>query len=230
MRELKICAIIVAGGKGKRMTVNIPKQFIKVDGIPILIRTLHPFESSEEIDNIILVLPEKWKKKGEKLLKTYRIKKVIKIVNAGRTRQASVYNGLITFKKYNPRIVVIHDGARPFITEKIIKESCDGAVKCGAVSAAISLRDTVFDKKRGLILERKNIIRIQTPQAFRYSLILNAHIKARRRKYDFPDDTSLLLYYGTQTSFIDGDERNIKITDKKDLLLAQAIVQDGFSF
>lgn len=226
MHKSKSSAIIVAGGKGRRMGGNIPKQFIKLNKVPIIIWTLSPFEKSRKIDNIILVLPKKWKKKGEELLKKYRIKKVIGIVNAGRTRQASVYNGLITLKKYSPHIVVVHDGARPFITEKIIKKSCDGAIKYGAVSFAIPLRDTVFDKKKGVILDRKNIIRIQTPQTFRYSLLLNAHTRARKRKiWDFPDDSSLLLYYGKNTVFLKGDRQNIKITDREDLRFARAIAQ-----
>jgi len=226
MAKQVVSALIVAGGRGKRMGGNIPKQFIKIDRIPIIIRTLTPFERSKEIDNIILVLPKKWKKKGEFLLKKFSTKKVKKIANAGRTRQASVYNGLIALRKFNPDIVIIHDAARPFITGKMLKATMEGAKKYGAVSTAIALRDTNFDKKKMVIIDRENIIRIQTPQAFRFSLILKAHIEAREaKKWDFPDDTSLLNFYGKKTVFIEGNQGNIKITDKKDLKLARAIVK-----
>lgn len=224
MQKQKICALVVAGGKGRRMGGNIPKQFIKIKNIPIIIRTLLHFEKSGKIDNIILILPKKWKKKGINLLKKYNIKKVFEIADAGRTRQASVYNGLIVLKKQNPDIVVIHDGARPFITDKMIQALCEGAKKYGAASAAIKLRDTVFEKKKNIILDRKNIVRLQTPQAFRFALILNTHIRARKKKkWHFPDDSSLLLSYGSKTAFIEGDKRNIKITDREDLKLARAI-------
>ena len=226
MPKQKICAIVVAGGKGRRMGGNTPKQFLKIDTIPIIIKTLLPFEKLKEIDTVILVLPKKWKKRGETLLRKYRIKKVIEIANAGRTRQSSVYNGLIPLRRYNPDIVVIHDGARPFITEKLIMASYEGAKKFGAVSAAIKLSDTVFEKKKRVKLDRKNIIRIQTPQTFKFPLILSAHLSARKKKrWDFPDDSSLLLSYGEKTVFIEGDKRNIKITDKEDLLLARAIAK-----
>lgn len=226
MLKPKICAIIVAGGKGKRMGGNIPKQFIKINNIPIIIRTLLPFEKSGEINDIILILPKKWKKKGENLIRKFCIKKVAKIVNAGRTRQASVYNGLIAARRYNPDFALIHDGVRPFISKKLIKATCEGAKKYGAVSTAVTLRDTVFNKKKRRIINRKDIIRIQTPQTFSFSLILNAHTQARKKKsWDFPDDTTLLLSYGRKTVFIAGDERNIKITDKADLRLACSIAQ-----
>lgn len=226
MPKQKICAIVVAGGKGRRMGGNTPKQFLKIDTIPIIIKTLLPFEKLKEIDTVILVLPKKWKKRGETLLRKYRIKKVIEIANAGRTRQSSVYNGLIPLRRYNPDIVVIHDGARPFITEKLIMASYEGAKKFGAVSAAIKLSDTVFEKKKRVELDRKNIIRIQTPQTFKFPLILSAHLSARKKKrWDFPDDSSLLLSYGEKPVFIEGDKRNIKITDKEDLLLARAIAK-----
>lgn len=226
MPKQKICAIIVGGGKGRRIGGNTPKQFLKIDTIPIIIKTLLPFEKLKEIDTVILVLPKKWKKRGETLLRKYRIKKVIEIANAGRTRQSSVYNGLIPLRRYNPDIVVIHDGARPFITEKLIMASYEGAKKFGAVSAAIKLSDTVFEKKKRVKLDRKNIIRIQTPQTFKFPLILSAHLSARKKKrWDFPDDSSLLLSYGKKTVFIEGDKRNIKITDKEDLLLARAIAK-----
>lgn len=226
MCKQKICAIIVAGGKGRRMGGKIPKQFIKIDTIPIIIKTLLPFEKLKAINSIILILPKKWKQKGFNLLRKYHINKVIEIADAGRTRQVSVYNGLVSLKKYNPDIVVIHDVARPFVTEKLIKASCEGAKKHGATSTAITIRDTIVEKRKMKLLDRKNVIRLQTPQAFRFPLILDAHLHAKKRKKcDYPDDSSLLLSFGGKTFLIDGDKRNIKITDKEDLQLAHAIAK-----
>ena len=225
MRKKKISAVIVAGGKGRRMGKFTPKQFLKINEIPIIVRTLLHFEESDEIDNIVLVLPNKWKKKGKYLINKYSIRKVMKIVTAGRTRQVSVYNGLIALKKHNPDIVLIHDGARPLVTKELIKACCKGAKKYGAVSFSIKPTNTLFDRRRKITLDRKNIISIQTPQAFKYKLIMDAHIRARKKnRLDFPDDTTLLLSCGTKTVFIEGEKRNIKITDKQDLCLARAIV------
>ncbi len=226
MAKQKICAIIVAGGKGRRMGGNIPKQFMKLDNDPVIIRTLQVFEASKMIDTIVLILPKKWKKKAQYLLNKYRIKKVTAIAPAGRTRQSSVYNGLVFLKILNPDIVVIHDVARPFVTKTLIEVVCINALRFGAVSCSIPVRDALYEKRRKQFLNRKNIVRVQTPQAFTFSLLLNAHMRARKRKrWDFPDDSSLLLSYRIETVFINGDERNIKITDREDLKLARAIAR-----
>jgi len=226
MMKQNISAVIVSGGKGRRVGKFTPKQFLKIDEIPIIIRALLPFEDSKEIDNIVLVLPKKWKQKGDNLIRKYNIKKVVKTVMAGKTRQASVYNGLIALRQYNPDIALIHDGVRPFVTKELIKACCKGAKKYGAVSSSIKPTNTLFDRRRKITLDRKNIISIQTPQAFKYKLIMDAHIRARKKnRLDFPDDTTLLLSCGTKTVFIEGEKRNIKITDKEDLYLAQVIVK-----
>jgi len=226
MAKQKICAIIVAGGKGRRMEGNTPKQFMKLDNDPIIVKTLQFFEASKMINTIILILPKKWKKKAQYLLNKYRIKKVVAIVPAGRTRQSSVYNGLVFLKNLNPDIVVIHDAVRPFVTKTLIEAACINAARFDAVSCSIPVRDALYEKGRKQFLNRKNIVRVQTPQAFTFSLLLNAHTRARKRKrWDFPDDSSLLLSYRIETVFINGDERNIKITDREYLKLARAIVQ-----
>lgn len=225
MKKPKICAVIVAGGKGRRMGGKIPKQFFKVGDLPIIVRTLDIFQHSQEIESIVPVLSQKWKDKGKRLIKKHNIDKVITIASAGRTRQSSVYNGLIALENQNPDFVVIHDAVRPFVTKKLIGASCRAVKKHVAVSVAIPLSDTIFEKSKEIIINRKNLLRLQTPQTFRYSLILDAHKRARKRKkWDFPDETSLLLHYGIKTTLIEGDKINIKITDKKDLHLARAII------
>jgi 2-C-methyl-D-erythritol 4-phosphate cytidylyltransferase len=229
MKKTKICAVIVAGGKGRRMEGKTPKQFLKISNLPIIIRTLTVFQNSKEIESIVTVLSQKWQEKGRELIKKHNIDKVIKIANAGNTRQSSVYNGLIALQNQNPEFVVIHDAVRPFVTKELINASCVAVKKHGAVSAAIPLSDTIFEKSKEIILNRKNLVRLQTPQTFKYSLILEAHKRARKRKKrDFSDDSSLLLHYGIKTTLIEGDKKNIKITDRKDLRLAQAITLTDF--
>lgn len=227
MKKTKFCAVIVAGGTGKRMGETIPKQFLKVGNKPIIIRTLEVFQHSPQIEYIIPVLSQRWKEKGRKLVKKYKIDKVIDIANGGRTRQSSVYNGLIALKNHSPDFVIIHDAVRPFVTEKLISASYLAVTKHDAVSTAIPLCDTVFEKNKKIILNRKNLVRLQTPQTFKYSLILDIHKRARKRKkWDFTDEISLLLHYGIKTTLIEGDKINIKITDKKDLSFARAFVGD----
>ncbi len=227
MHKQRISAIVVAGGKGKRMGGKTPKQFMKIEGIPILVYSLLAFENSQAVDNIILVLPEKWRNRGETLLKKYHIKKVDSIANAGRTRQASVYNGLIVLRKQNPDFVIIHDAVRPFITPRMIDVCCRDVKKYKAISTAIPLTDAVFDKRKSTIIDRKNLFRLQTPQAFKFHLIFAAHTLAReRKKRAFPDDSSILLYYGTKTILLQGEKTNIKVTDREDLRLARKIAKN----
>ena len=231
MVKNNIISIIVAGGKGKRMGKKVPKQFLKIGNLPIIVRTLMKFQKSKTIDGIILVLPQKWKTYGKKLLEKYHLSKVIKVVNAGTTRQASVYNGLSAAAKFNPDFVIIHDGVRPFVNITLIEKSVVGAKKYGACAAAITPKDTLFDKGKHTILNREKIISIQTPQAFKFSTIWEAHKKARKRKkWDFSDDSSLLLFYNIKTNFIKGERKNIKITVIEDLEIAQLISRDEKPF
>jgi 2-C-methyl-D-erythritol 4-phosphate cytidylyltransferase len=221
-------ALIVAGGKGKRMGKKTPKQFLKISGVPILIKTLLPFERSSRIQEIFVVLPPKFHTTGRNLFNKYSIKKVHRIVRSGRSRQASVYNGLTAMESHAPDIVIIHDAARPLISTQLIDRICKSAKRFGASTAAISIPDTVYDRRKKVFLGKKKLIKIQTPQAFKYRVILDAHTRARKRKkWDFPDDTSLLSFYKKKFALEQGERRNIKITDREDLEIARLLAKES---
>lgn len=226
MKKTTVAGLIVAGGKGKRMHSAIPKQFLPLAGIPILIRALLPFEQNPVISCIVIVLPRKYHAKGKQLLKKYGIKKVTAIAPAGRTRQLSVQHGLTALEPLKPGLVVVHDGARPLVTKTIIDRVVQQSRSSKAASAAIALTDTTVNKWSGKIVERDDLLRIQTPQAFDFCLLYKAHTRAQKKgSIDAPDDTILLRAYGVKTTFVEGEVENLKITSKGDLALAEAIIQ-----
>lgn len=225
---MKVLGIIVAAGEGKRFGSKIPKQFHLISGIPVIARTLTVFEKSDLIHGVIVVCSNKFKKKTKEIIKKFGIKKVFKIVNGGRTRQDSVYNGLISAGE-EWEIVLVHDGVRPFVTEEIIVKVVNEAIHYGAAIPGIRPLDTVKIKKDDgnveTTVERDRTVLIQTPQAFRQEILREAHIEARRQKYTGTDDAELVERIGKQVRVVDGDYRNIKITTNYDIVLANAIIK-----
>ncbi len=211
---MKTAAIIVAGGKGKRF--GSKKQFELIGKRKVVELTVSKFLKISDIKNIVLVLPkEDIKNVGQ----TFRFAKKIKIVPGGKTRQHSVFNGLLSLNS-DPDIILIHDGVRPFVSEKIIKDSIVSAKKYGACVVAVPSKDTVKISKRGFVIstpERRNIFLAQTPQAFKYSLIIKAYKQAFKKKYFSTDDSALVEKLGKKVKIVSGDYSNIKITTKSDL-------------
>ncbi len=220
-------AIILAGGKGKRMGYSISKQFIELKGKPILYYTLKKYIDSKHIDNIILVLPKdeiEYCKKN--ILEKYSLK-VNKIVEGGKERQDSVYNGLIAIDKSD--IVLIHDGARPFTSERIIEEGVELARKYGAAAPGVMPKDTIKIKNsEGISIEtpnRETLVAIQTPQIFNYNIILECHKKIQVSGDIVTDDTMVVEKYGHKVYLYDGEYTNIKVTTPEDLVLAEKLVE-----
>lgn len=227
---MQISAIIAAGGRGRRMNSSVSKQFLKIKGHPILYYTLKTFESLNFIDEIILVIGSNDRELAEKEINYYRFNKV-KIVEGGSERQNSVYNGL---SKLCPQtdIVIIHDGVRPFVTKKMIKNSIKGVEKYGAVGVAVPVKDTikVVDNNEFIMdtPKRSDLRAIQTPQVFKYDLIMKAYEKAFQDGFYGTDDTVLVERLGHPVKLIDGSYENIKITTPEDILIAETFVRLGY--
>ena len=227
--------IILAGGIGSRMgIVDRPKQFIDVYGKPIIIHTLEAFDMHREIDAIAVVCLPEWQEDLKIWLRKYEINKVKWIVDAGKTRQKSTYNGLKAIRDdiSDEDIVVVHDSARPLITNKIITDKINGAKEYKAVDTVIPSADTIIrsvdNKQIDSVPLRKELYLGQTPQSFEYGLILNAHKKANENKIlDSTDDCQLVLKAGKSVNLVPGDKLNFKITTMEDLLLLKAIVKIG---
>lgn len=223
-----VSAIIVAGGKGLRMGEDIKKQYLPLSGMPILSRSILPFETSPLINKIYLSIPRSdFEYCQQNVLDPFGFKTDIELVEGGEERQESVYNGLL--KASGSMIVLIHDGVRPFVTAAQIETCISEAKESGATILAIPAFDTLktVSSKNEITktMDRSTIWMAQTPQAFDYNLILECHEYALKKKYLGTDDASLAEFKGEKVTVIPGSRHNIKITTKEDYALAKALLK-----
>ena len=223
-----ISAIIVAAGKGIRMNDLTRKQYLDLAGRPILAHSVMVFDTFELIDKIFLVVPKEdidYCRKN--IVPLMELRNGLNLVPGGEQRQNSVYNGLQAMDKKTDT-VVIHDGVRPFIQPDELESCILGARKFGACILGIPVGDTVkCVDESGFIektLSRDSIWLAQTPQAFKYELIIKAHETARRDGYTGSDDASLVERLGVGVKIIRGSKNNIKITVREDLVIARAML------
>lgn len=223
------CALILAAGKGTRMGAGINKQFLKIKGKPILVHTLQVFNIHPEIDSIVLVAAEEEIEYCRKeIVQKYNISKVESIVIGGKERRESVLNGLNEIKISD--IVLIHDGARPFVSNRIISEGIKYAKIYGACSCGVRPKDTmkITDNEGFCIdnLDRDTLVNIQTPQCFKYDLIHKCHKEIIGKEAKITDDTSVVECFGYKVYIYDGDYKNIKITTPEDMIFAESIMKE----
>ena len=211
--------IILAAGEGRRFDSNVPKQFHDLtEEFTVLEKNIHFFTNNNFIDELIIVVSRKWEKKINKSDK-------VKVVYGGNQRFNSSLNGLIACSS-KCKNVLIHDAARPFVTNEIIFDCINALKEYDAVLPVISIEDSVLEFKNDKInyLNRENIKRAQTPQAFRYNKILNTYKKLSKDDYlKYSDDFSIFINYNKDAkfTFINGDKMNLKITYKKDIELTK---------
>lgn len=220
-------ALIVAGGKGRRMGAKVSKQFIEIEEKPILYYTLMRFEKCKNIDYVVLVLPkEEIDFSIENIIEKYNFKKVRHIVSGGKERQDSVYNGLRVIGHCN--VVLIHDGARPFVEDRIIEEGIINAEKHGATACGVRPKDTikVIDSYgfSSNTLNREELFCVQTPQCFKFETILKAHEYIKDNCLNVTDDTRAVELIGYKVFLYEGSYNNIKITTPEDLVFAKNIM------
>lgn len=225
-------AVIFAGGSGRRMnTVSRPKQFLELNGKPVIIYTLEIFDNHSSIDGIIVVCIESWIPFLEKQLKKFEINKVVCIVPGGNSGQDSIYNGLLAAENCFGLDcnVLIHDGVRPLITEQTISDCINTVETKGNCVTCIPATETfiVTQPDGGLeIPTRSNSLVARAPQCFKLSDILSAHNKAiAENRHDFIDSCSMMSYYGYHINTIIGPMENIKITTPTDFFIFRAMVQ-----
>lgn len=225
MNNIINSAVIAAGGSGTRMDGNVPKQFVRIGGIPIIVRTLLKFETCSDIDEIIVVVRDCDIETVKILLDEYKITKLTRIVKGGATRQASVLNGI---NAASGRFVFIHDAARPFVTPEQISEVVNETHRFGAAALGVPIKDTLKTvKKDGMISEtvdRENKYSIQTPQGFEIEMIRAAHREAERKGVSVTDDCALAELSGASVKVVEGSSLNIKLTTPEDIILAEGIL------
>lgn len=225
----KVAAIIVAGGSGKRMGMNIKKQFIELDGKATLAHTIEVFNKCKIIDEIIVVVGKADKEKVRtEIVSRYDYSKVTQIVEGGKERQDSVYNGLMSVSD-EVQYVMIHDGARPFISEEILEKAFIMTKERHATVVAVPVKDTIKVVNEALEVEgtpnRSTLWSIQTPQSFKKELLMEAYAYAKEEGLTVTDDSMLVEAYGKKVYIVEGDYNNIKITTPEDLVLGQAILR-----
>jgi len=228
----RVSVVITAAGKGSRMGMQQNKQYIEIQGKPILARTIQAFEGCSRIDEIIITAGEDEVEYCRRnIVGKYGFNKVKAVVAGGASRQQSVYNGL-RHVSAECGIVLIHDGARPFINAECICACIEAAEENGAACAAVPMKDTLKRADpEGFVeetVERSSLWSIQTPQAFRYNLIMEAHSKAEMDRFNGTDDAVLAERLGHRVKLVLCSYYNIKITTKEDLAFAETISRITF--
>lgn len=229
----KTVAIVLAAGRGKRMQSDVAKQYLLVRNKPVLYYSLKAFQDSL-VDEIILVTAEsEIAYCKDEIVEKYEFSKVSQIVAGGKERYHSVHNGLKACKDAD--IVLIHDGARPFVDDAIIARNINMVKEYGACVTGMPVKDTIkISDAEGFVQEtpRRDLIwTIQTPQTFRYDLIRNAYDtflnneEENCKLYNVTDDAMVAeLFGGLKVKLVEGSYNNVKITTPEDMVLAEAIL------
>lgn len=224
-------AIIPAAGSGSRLGGQIPKQFLEIDGAPILAHTIGRFVECDDIGAIAVALPADKLDEFRARNRGARVIKPIYYVSGGNERSDSILNALEAVAELNPEIVAVHDAVRPFVTSAQISAVIAKAKEIGAAILALPATDTIKEVENGLIertIDRRRIWRAQTPQAFRYELLMRANKEARAAGLPSAmttDDSLLVEQLGFPVAVVEGSPNNIKITTPEDLILAEKLFE-----
>ena len=225
MQKQKCTAIVLAGGSGKRMGTKVQKQYLEIDGKPVLFYSLNEFQKSEVIDEIVLVVGEGQEEYcKEEIVDRYHIGKVSKIVPGGSERFYSVWNGL---KEIEEGYVFIHDGARPFVDQEIIQRSYENVIKYNACVVGMPVKDTIkIADGEGFSADtpdRSKVWMVQTPQVFAIDVVKNAYSVLISQESAFATDDAMVVesYSDYKVKLVEGSYENIKITTPEDLGIAE---------
>ncbi|GGG06857.1 2-C-methyl-D-erythritol 4-phosphate cytidylyltransferase [Paenibacillus abyssi] len=214
--------VVVAAGRGTRMGSAQSKQYLLLRDKPILVHTLERFEQMEEVAEVALVVGEKDVSRCQSWVSDYGLSKVKAVVAGGKERQDSVYRGL---QALDSEWVMVHDGVRPLVTAEAVRRCCKVAREAGAAVLAVPVKDTIKQvNEEGVIIatpDRRSLWAIQTPQAFRRALLMEAHERALADGFLGTDDAMAVERIGVKVAVAEGDYTNIKITTPEDLPLAE---------
>ncbi len=229
-REMNV-ALIFAGGTGRRMnTHGVPKQFLELNGKPIIIHTIEKFENHDDIDGIVISCLQEYIPKMWRLCNKFHITKVQAIVPGGETGQESIYHGLCKIYELFPgnSVVLVHDGVRPLVDPETISKAVACVRANGSAITVTPATETIITESRdgeiGNILDRAACQVAKAPQCFYVNDLLAAHEKARKEaREDFIDSASLMRHYGYKLYAVEGKTENIKITTPIDYFIFKAI-------
>ena len=225
-------AIILAGGVGSRMGVDRPKQFLMVREKPIISYCFDIFQKHDRIDKIVVVVSDEWKKFVEEYAEKFGVTKLCGFAPAGKTRQHSIYNGLKCIERNAPdtEIVIVHDAARPLVSDQIISDCIDGATEFDGAMPVISVKDTVYQstdgKQIGQLLKRSELFAGQAPESFKFRKYLDIHNQVSDEEIGNTAGSSEIAYrHGMEIRMVKGSERNLKITTIEDLETFETILK-----
>lgn len=225
----RTAVIVAAAGKGSRMGSSVPKQFLKIGGEYILVRTLKVFQKLDAVDHIFVVTGKDYVDFVGELAENSRLTKVEAVIEGGSERQDSVYNALQEINRIKPgtSYVLVHDGARPFVSEETVMGVLEAVHRSGAAAACVSMKDSIRksteDSMGSVGVDRKDYYSVQTPQGFRKAMLIEAYEKAYDDSFRGTDDASVVERAGYPIEIVDGDYGNIKITTKEDLPMENRI-------
>ncbi len=229
---MKNYVILLAGGVGKRMGSDMPKQFIEVDGKPIIVHTAERFQKNPNIEAIVVVCVHEWINHLKKLIEDYALTKIKWITEGGSTGHDSIRNGVFFLKDKidSEDYIIVHDSVRPVLPQKAIDELLRVAYEKGNASSSIACHPPIVytdDNVSGIRdVDREHVMLTASPQAYKYSLALKCYEKAEKENYHNSTFTSsLLIHCGERVYFAKGTTSNIKITTREDLALFEALLK-----
>lgn len=222
--EQRIAAIVVAGGSGSRFGSEIPKQFMKLRGYPLYIWTLSKVYSALSAADIILTVPTSYIDAISEECQVFGER--VRVIAGGASRQESVYLALCALKTISPDFVLVHDAARPFVSENHLREAVHIAKSRASCTIALPVTDTIKEVNEGKIVhtvDRSVLWSVQTPQAAPFNLLLDCHVKARKENVQVTDDAAILEHYGQEVLVFEGSTGNIKVTRQEDFTTCQLL-------
>jgi len=228
--ENKVIAIILAAGSGKRMNLKYNKAFIELDNKPILTHSISVFEKCDLIDEIIVIGKESELDKIKKdIIDKYELSKVVNLISGGNERQDSVFNGIKNIDcELDDTIVVIHDGARPFLDVDVLEKSIEKTLTSDGCIVGVPSKDTIKVIENNVVkktLDRNRLINVQTPQCFKLKIIKKAYEMGKKMGVKATDDSQLVENIGYKVEVVIGSYDNIKITTKEDLIIGEQILE-----
>jgi len=228
---MRTVAVLAAGGSGVRLGGALPKQFLELAGRPLLAHTCERFARCPSVSGMVLVLPaEGFAEHRDRMHAWADGTKLLAVVPGGRARQDSVWNGLQAIPSALDGVVLVHDGARPLVSEALIEATAEAAARYGAAIAAVPVQDTLKEVGADDVIQRtvdrRRLYRAQTPQGFRSEILRAAFERAIADGFYGTDESALAERIGVAIHLVPGSEKNIKVTTAEDLLLAEHYLRD----
>lgn len=225
---MKVFAVIPSGGLGKRVNSPLPKQYIKFNDKEIIAYTIEVFQKSNLIDGIVIAAQKEFYDLIKEIKEKYSFTKIINIVEGGKERQNSVYNALISLPYDNDSLIAVHDAVRPLLSQKILTDAIETAKINGCAVVASKAKDTLITGNEFVqsYIDREEIFIVQTPQVFRYDILLEAMKKAEKENFIGTDESILVHRLGNKINIVEGSSLNFKITNTDDIKLFEILSEN----